>query len=85
MTQKRPPQLKDLLKKVYECIEHGNFSQSRHAIQRQTERNIELEDALYVLKTGYHEKAKTTFDEIFQGWKYAIRGKRLIRKICASS
>lgn len=26
---------------------------------------------------GYHEKQKTTFDEVFKTWKYAIRGKTL--------
>jgi hypothetical protein len=30
-----------------------------------------------VLKNGYHEKVKTSFDEMFQTWKYAIRGKTL--------
>ena len=32
---------------------------------------------LYVLKNGYHERHKTSFDEAFQTWKYAIRGKTL--------
>ena len=32
---------------------------------------------LYVLKNGCHEKQKTSFDEAFQKWKYAIRGKTL--------
>ncbi len=36
-----------------------------------------MEDVLYVLKSGYHEKNKTSYDEAFQVWKYAIRGKTL--------
>ena len=34
-------------------------------------------DVLFVLKNGYHEKQKTSFDEEFQKWKYAVRGKTL--------
>ncbi len=30
-----------------------------------------------MLKNGYHEKQKTSFDEVFQVWKYAVRGKTL--------
>jgi hypothetical protein len=66
-----------LIKNIGECIEQGNYILSRHAIERRFERNIELEDVLYVLKTGYHESEKTSFDETFQTWKYAIRGKTL--------
>lgn len=30
----------------------------------------------YVLKTGWHEKRKDTYDEIeYKTWNYAIRGK----------
>lgn len=43
----------------------------------EVERELELSDVLYVLKHGYHEKRKTTFDEVFQTWKYAIRGKTI--------
>jgi hypothetical protein len=51
--------------------------QSKHAIGREIEREIELPDVLHVLKTGRHEKSKTKFDEIFNSWKYAIRGNTL--------
>lgn len=59
------------------CIELGRYRQSKHAIDRELERTIGLPDVLYVLKNGYHEKQKTSFDEAFQTWKYAIRGKTL--------
>lgn len=74
---KRPPQHDELFSKIRECIEKGLYRQSRHAIDRQIEREIDLPDVLYVLKSGYHEKQKTSFDEIFHTWKYAIRGKTL--------
>jgi hypothetical protein len=39
------------------------------------ERGIILPEILQVLGTGRHEKAKDDFEERFQSWNYAIRGK----------
>lgn len=77
VTKKRPSQIADLHKKICECIDKGNYVHSKHALERQESRNIGLEDALYVLRNGRHERGKTSFDEIFQSWKYAIRGQTL--------
>lgn len=73
----KPPQIENLHERICECIENDNYTQTIHALQRESERFIDLGDALYVLKTGRHEKSKTSFDEIFQTWKYAIRGQTL--------
>ena len=48
-----------------------------HARIRGEERDIDLADVKYVLKNGRHEIVKTEFDEAFNNWKYAIRGKTL--------
>jgi len=48
---------------------------SAHALQRQNERLVSLEDVLYVLKTGVREEKKDLFDVKRQMWKYAIYGK----------
>jgi hypothetical protein len=74
---KRPPQLDELFPKIQDCLNKGHYRQSRHAIERGSEREIDIPDVLYVLKNGYHEKQKTSFDEAFQTWKYAVRGKTL--------
>jgi hypothetical protein len=74
---KRPSQESELFPKIRDCIENGRYRQSKHAIDRKIERGIDLPDILFVLKNGYHEKPKTSFDEIHQTWKYAIRGKTL--------
>jgi uncharacterized protein DUF4258 len=74
---KRPAQLDELFPKIRGCIDQGLFRQSKHAIDRELERKINLADVLYVLKNGYHEKQKTSFDELFRTWKYAVRGKTL--------
>jgi 3-deoxy-D-manno-octulosonic acid (KDO) 8-phosphate synthase len=75
--QKNPPQLENLFPIISECIEQGKYTLTEHAIQRLGERNITLKDAEYVLKNGYHEKKKSSFDEAYRTWKYAIRGKTI--------
>lgn len=74
---KRPSQLDDLFPQIRYCLDMGLYRQSKHASKRELERKIDLPDVLYVLKNGYHEKRKTSFDEAFQIWKYAVRGKTL--------
>lgn len=73
---KRPPQSDKLFQKILDCLDMGRYRQSKHALERELERKISLPD-VYVLKKGYHEKRKTSFDEAFQTWKYAIRGKTI--------
>lgn len=55
-------------------IDREAYRLSKHAIEQQRIRHIDLPDILYVLKNGIHEVEKTTLtsDQI---WKYAIRGK----------
>jgi hypothetical protein len=48
---------------------------SAHAIDRQSKREVDMRDIVYVLKRGTHEEDKTGFDIRHQTWKYAIRGK----------
>lgn len=74
VAQKIPPQVEDLLGIIKKCIEEKKVRQTYHAIERRRQRNINLPSMMYVLKTGYHEKRKTTFDPVFKRWKYAVRG-----------
>ena len=62
------------------CIEEGRYLDTRHATERQHERQILRSDVLHVLQDGYHEKRKDTFDESFKAWNYAIRGKTVDKK-----
>lgn len=73
----KPAQIDNLFPLITQCIEQGKYFLSEHAIQRLDERDISVNDVEYVLKNGYHEKKKTSFDEIFRTWKYAIRGKTI--------
>lgn len=72
-----PPKIDHLLSVIKKSIDTGSYRQRIHARIRGEERNIELADVKYVLKNGQHETVKTQFDEIFNTWKYAIRGKTL--------
>ena len=78
MAKTKPlPPIDNLMQKIKDCLDIGAYKQTVHALKRRAERDIDLLDALYVLKNGYHEKSKTSFDEAFQAWKYAVRGKTL--------
>ena len=69
------PQIENLLAKVKESVESGNYIIRAHALIRLNEREISVKDTLYVLAHGYHEKQKTSYDLAYKTWKYAIRGK----------
>jgi hypothetical protein len=74
---KKPEKLQNLLEKIKECIETGNYILTAHVLARQAERAINLPAILHVLRNGYEEKRKTSFDNEQNAWKYAIRGKTL--------
>lgn len=65
----------ELLRKIKAHVQKGTYIVSAHAFQRQNQRSIDLEDVLYVLKTGIREESKDLFDVKRQIWKYAIRGR----------
>jgi hypothetical protein len=72
-----PLKTKDLLRKIKDHIRSGTYVVSRHAIQRQHERLISLDDVLYVLQNGLRREDKDLFDTKRQSWKYAIHGKTM--------
>jgi hypothetical protein len=71
----KPEKLKDLSAKIKECIENEKYILTKHALDRQNERFINLPETLYVLKTGMEDKSKTVFDKANNKWKYAIKVK----------
>ena len=76
----RPTKHPDVLKLVKECIENGRYLDTRHATDRQSERSINRLEVIYVLKNGHHEKRKDKFEDRFNVWNYAIRGKTLDKR-----
>lgn len=71
----RPVKIHNLLEVIRGCIEIGRYRSCLHLEQREIERSITRREVLYVLRQGFHEKKEDDFDEAFQAWNYAIRGK----------
>ena len=76
----RRPKILCILEKVKRCISNGNYLDTRHALERQDQRNITRPEVIYVLQTGHHEKHKDKFDDIYNSWNYAIKGKTVDKK-----
>lgn len=72
----------DILKRVKNCLDKGEYRFSQHATERRKERFVSLPDIIEVLRNGYHEKIKDTWDEVFKSWNYAIRGKTVDLEAC---
>lgn len=77
MPSKRPKKIEGLLERIRNCINSGAYRDTFHAIERKTERNITLPEIIHVLRTGRHEKSKDHFEEAFNVWSYAIRGRTI--------
>lgn len=67
--------MQDSRKRYCGISKMGNYRLTKHAADEQANDKIDLQDTVHVLKTGFHEKGKTTFNNAFQNWNYAIRGK----------
>lgn len=64
-----------LRSEILQHIKSGKYRLTKHAAEEQAKDGIDLQDTLHVLKTGLHENKKTSFNNAFQTWNYAIRGK----------
>ncbi len=72
----------DVLDRIKECLDRGQYKFSQHAMERRMERFISLPDVIEVLRFGYHEKQKDIWDKRFKTWNYAIRGKTVDKENC---
>ncbi len=68
------------MKVISESVKAGKYLDTRHATDRKNERLITRPEILYILKHGYHEKRKDKFEEQYQTWNYAVRGKTIDRR-----
>lgn len=78
--KKRPAKLESVLDAVRRAVEEGKYRDTIHASQRQGQRRITRPEYLYVLRNGYHEKAKDKFVDAYHAWNYAIRGRTVDRR-----
>jgi hypothetical protein len=65
----------DLLADVARHLDDDAYALSQHARERMAERDIDLPEVTYVLRNGWHEKRKDAYQEPYQSWNYAVRGK----------
>ena len=56
-------------------ISARRYRLTKHAVEELKKDDLELKDAIHVLKTGDHNNKKTGFDSHNQTWKYAIEGR----------
>ncbi|HEY2811614.1 MAG TPA: DUF4258 domain-containing protein [Rhabdochlamydiaceae bacterium] len=77
MAKKSDGYFKDtqLYEEILKHIYARKYRLTKHAMEELKKDDLELRDAIYVLKTGEHNSKKTGYDIHNQTWKYAIEGK----------
>ena len=71
------PKLPNLLELARHLADSGDYVLLKHARERSAERAITEPEWIYVLRTGWHEKRKDSYDEFYESWAYSIRGKTI--------
>ena len=74
------PKTPNLLERIRYCVDHGLYFDTRHATDRQSERSITRAEIIYVLKNGRHEKSRDQYQDRYNAWNYAIRGKTIDKR-----
>jgi hypothetical protein len=77
---KRAPKHPDLVSEVRAAVQEGRYAFSHHARARLLERDIARPEVRQVLLTGFHEKAKDSYNTLFNSWDYAFRGRTVERR-----
>ena len=77
MNKNRDGYLDDLLLKqeILKHLKEGRYRLTKHAEEELKKDDLDLIDALHVLKMGRHNSSKTQFENRAQTWRYAIQGK----------
>lgn len=71
----RPPKISNIKDTILEHLNQKTYRDTIHSQDRRHERQISLQEMIEVLRRGFHEKRKDKFDERWNSWNYAIRGK----------
>jgi hypothetical protein len=64
----------EIAKKIKDAITKGKYRFTAHALEQMKARKVITNEVSYVLKNGYLETSKDSYDEVSQNWKYAMRG-----------
>ena len=71
----RPPKVKNIIRSTSKSTAKGQLLYSKHANERMLERGIIKPEVEYVLSHGHHEARKDQYNDEFNSWDYAIKGK----------
>ena len=63
-----------LQKEILKYLEEDRYRLTKHADEELKNDDLDLNDALHVLKNGKHNHKKTEFNNKHQTWHYAIDG-----------
>jgi hypothetical protein len=70
----------NLMAVISRHLADDSYGLSGHARLRMAERDIDLPEVLHVLRNGWHERKKDSFDEAYSSWNYAVRGQSLDKR-----
>lgn len=76
MKRKQDGYLEDtqLQKEILKHLKEDRYRLAKHVDEELKEDDLDLNDALHVLKNGKHNPKKTEFNNKRQAWHYAIEG-----------
>ena len=63
-----------LRKEILKHLEQDRYRLTKHADEELEKDDLDLNDALHVLKNGKHNHKKTEFNNKHQTWHYAVEG-----------
>ncbi len=72
--QKRPEKLAGLMAAIKAHLAADKYLDTRHAFQRQLQRDVTRPEIEFVLTNGHHEPSRDRWDEAYRSWSYAIEG-----------
>jgi DNA helicase IV len=72
--------IENLMDEIQRHLDVDLYDLSHHARVRMDQREVDLADVQYVLRHGWHEKRKDSYEEAYQSWNYAIRSETVDKK-----
>jgi hypothetical protein len=75
--KKRVSKIDHIVVLAKRLMDRGAYVISNHAFERGEERRLSIGDIKNIINTGYHEKKKDEYKEVYNDWNYSIRGQTL--------
>lgn len=72
--KKSPDKDPGITTKIRKAATTGKYRFTEHALSQMKVRKVISKEVTYILKNGYYESSKDSYDEKNKNWKYAVRG-----------